>query len=41
MKIYLIIPSLGGGGAERVGVILANGFVKRGHKVVVFSNLLQ
>lgn len=41
MKIYLIIPSLGGGGAERVGVILANGFVKRGHEVVVFSNLLH
>lgn len=41
MKIYLIIPSLGGGGAERVGVILANGFVERGHEVVVFSNLLH
>ena len=39
MKLYLIIPSLGAGGAERVGVLLANGFVKRGHEVVVFSNL--
>ena len=41
MKLYLIIPSLGAGGAERVGVLLANGFVKRGHEVVVFSNLLH
>ena len=39
MKLYLIIRNLGAGGAERVGVLLANGFVKRGHEVVVFSNL--
>ena len=39
MKIFLIIPSLGTGGAERVGVLLANGFCKRGHEVAVFANL--
>jgi glycosyltransferase involved in cell wall biosynthesis len=39
MKIFLIIPSLGTGGAERVGVLLANGFCKRGYEVAVFSNL--
>ena len=39
MRLNLIIPSLGTGGAERVGVLLANGFALRGHEVVVFSNL--
>lgn len=31
--IALYIPSLGGGGAERVMVMLANGFAARGHRV--------
>ena len=39
MRIDLIIPSLGTGGAERVGVLLANGFCGRGHDVVVYTNL--
>lgn len=39
MKLFLIIPSLGTGGAERVGVLLANGFCQRGHEVAVFANL--
>lgn len=39
MKIFIIIPSLGTGGAERVGVLLANGFSNCNHEVVVFSNL--
>jgi len=39
MKIGLFIPSLGTGGAERVGVLLANGFRDRGHHVIVYTNL--
>lgn len=39
MKIFLIIPSLGIGGAERVGVLLAQGLKERGNEVRVFSNL--
>ena len=39
MKIFLIIPSLGDGGAERVGVLLAQGLSERGNEVKVFSNL--
>ena len=39
MKVFFIIPSLGTGGAERVGVIIANGLHKRGHEIVVFTNL--
>ena len=31
--IAIFLPSLRGGGAERVMVMLANGFVERGHKV--------
>ena len=39
MRVFFIIPSLGTGGAERVGVIIANGLHKRGHEIVVFTNL--
>ncbi len=39
MKIFFIIPSLGAGGAERVGVLLAQGLNERGNEVKVFSNL--
>lgn len=39
MKIFFIIPSLGAGGAERVGVLLAQGLYERGKEVKVFSNL--
>ncbi len=38
MKIFFINPSLGGGGAERVGVLLAQGLNERGNEVKVFSN---
>ena len=32
-RLALFLPSLGGGGAERVMVTLANGFARRGHPV--------
>lgn len=32
-NIYIYLPSLHGGGAERIMVTLANGFADRGHKV--------
>ena len=35
MKITIVTPGISGGGTERVATILANGFVKRGHKVYV------
>ncbi len=39
MKIFIVQSHLGGGGAERVGVLLANGFAKRGHNVFTVTNL--
>lgn len=39
MKIFLVLPRLCFGGAERVGVMLANGLSSRGHRVFVLSNL--
>lgn len=41
MKIFLVCNSLGGGGAERVGVNLANGFADAGHTVFMLTDLLQ
>lgn len=41
MKIFLVCNSLGGGGAERVGVNLANGFVEAGHSVFFITDLFQ
>lgn len=41
MKIFLVCNSLGGGGAERVGVNLANGFAGKGHTVYFFTDLFQ
>ena len=41
MKIFLVCNSLGGGGAERVGVNLANGFVDAGHSVFFMTDILQ
>lgn len=37
MRVTLIISSLAGGGAERVLVLLAEGFLKKGHKVAVVT----
>lgn len=39
MKILIVCPRLCYGGAERVAVSLANGFVERGHQVTVLANL--
>ena len=39
MKIFIVQSHLGGGGAERVGVLLANGFAARGHDVSIVTNL--
>jgi UDP-N-acetylglucosamine:LPS N-acetylglucosamine transferase len=38
MKIFLVCNSLSHGGAERVGAVLANGFVERGHEVYVVTD---
>lgn len=40
MKILIVCAKLNGGGAERVGVMLANGLAKRGHQVSMLSNLM-
>lgn len=37
MKLVLVIPSLGGGGAERVMSALANAWVTRGHAVTLVT----
>lgn len=39
MKIVIVITHLGGGGAERVGVSLANGLADRGHQVIIATDL--
>ncbi len=39
MKIFIISNALTGGGAERAAVNLANGLVKRGHEVILFTDL--
>ena len=41
MKILIVCPRLGHGGAERVAVTLANGFVEHGYNVVMMSNLFD
>ena len=41
MKIFIICPRLCYGGAERVGVVLANGLAERGHNVTMISNLFE
>jgi glycosyltransferase involved in cell wall biosynthesis len=38
MNVALIIPSLSGGGAERVMVTYANGLQRAGHKVFIFTH---
>ena len=39
MKILLVCVKLNGGGAERVGVLMANSLANRGHEVSIVSNL--
>ena len=41
MKIFIVCNNLGIGGAERVAVNLANGFVGKGHKVYIVTDLLN
>ena len=41
MKICIVCPRLCHGGAERVAVSLANGFVGRGHDVMFFADLYE
>ncbi len=41
MKIFLVCNSLSHGGAERVGAVLANGFVERGHEVYLIADVNQ
>ena len=39
MKIFIVCRYLGGGGAERVAVNLAHGFISRGHEVYCIADL--
>lgn len=41
MKILIVCPRLCHGGAERVAVTLANGFIRRGHQVFFLSDLFE
>lgn len=41
MKILLVCVKLNGGGAERVGVLVANSLADRGHQVSIVSNLYE
>lgn len=41
IKVFLIVPRLCFGGAERVGVILANELSMRGFQIVLISNLFD
>ena len=41
MKICIVCPRLCHGGAERVAVTLANGFIHRGHQVVFLTDLYE
>lgn len=41
MKICIVCPRLCHGGAERVAVSLANGFVARGHEAFFFADLFE
>lgn len=41
MKIFIVQSHLGGGGAERVGSLLANGLAQRNHEVFMITNLLE
>lgn len=38
MKIFVVQSYLGGGGAERVGVLLAKGLADKGHRVYLVTN---
>lgn len=39
MKIFIVCNYIGGGGAERVAVLMANGLADRGHEVCIIADL--
>lgn len=41
MRIFIVCNNLGAGGAERVGVNLANGFISYGHQVFIITETHQ
>jgi glycosyltransferase involved in cell wall biosynthesis len=41
MKIFIVCNNLGCGGAERVGVNLANGFANKSHRVFIITDIHQ
>ena len=41
MRIFIVCNNLGCGGAERVGVNLANGFANHGHQVFIITDIHQ
>lgn len=41
MKLFIVCNSLGAGGAERVGVNLANGFTRYGHQACIITDIYQ
>lgn len=41
LRVFIVCPRLCHGGAERVAVSLANGFVSKGHEVVFFTDLFE
>ena len=41
MRIFVVCNNLGAGGAERVGVNLANGFTNHGHQVFIITDIHQ
>lgn len=41
MKIFIVCNKLGGGGAERVAVLWANGFSQKKHQVYLITDLLE
>ncbi|ALO47936.1 glycosyltransferase family 4 protein [Hoylesella enoeca] len=41
MKIFILCTRLCYGGAERVGIMLANGFAEKGHDVTLIANLFD
>lgn len=39
MIVFVVLSHIGGGGAERVGVLIAGGLAQRGHEVYLVTNL--
>ena len=41
MVICIVVSHLGGGGAEHVAAMLANGFADKGHEVYLSTDLVR